>query len=1316
MSDTDAPTPDAAAKRAATMVPADALAERVRQARTKFLAMAATYGLGVFNDNFFKQAAMLLAVGAGQTHLQGYSLVIYTLPFIVFAAPAGWFADRFAKRRVVIGSKALELAAMLAGAAGIVTGDWWLIFTMLALMGLQSTLFSPALNGSIPELYPAEYVTRANAILRFAVTAAILAGVATAGMALNLAGAGPGGFALGRLTVAVVVVGVALVGLLISFGVPSRPAADPRVAFPWTGPLISLRNLRDAARDPLLGTTIGASIFIWFLGSLQILLINPMGLQQFGLGTAVTSYLIAAQLIGIGVGGFIAARVAKGPRWHRVIGPAGVIVAAFMFAVAAVPALPAGAQVTALFALAGGVGIAGGVFLIPVESFIQVRPPAARKGAVWAATNCGVFSGILLSGLVSNALLAVALPTAGFGLAGALTLLATAVLAAAYRRAEGRPTLLTRALTQVGRGLLRLRYRIRVEGLAAVAARGGGPILFLPNHPALIDPVIVMLELFPRFAPRSLADRDQVDRFLVRRLADRFGVRPMADPGRYGAAARDDVAAALAACAADLRAGRHLILYPAGRIYRSRLEDLGGTSALETLLGQAPDVRIVLVRTRGLWGSRFSRAPGRHPDMAAGMLHGLKVLLANLVLFAPRRPVTIELHEPDDVPRAADRTVLNRYLEAFYNADAPPNTYVPYYRWERGGIRALPDPTPPRLAGTVTDAPAATRDIVLQHLQAMSGVAAVEPGHLLARDLGLDSLAQVDLAVWLEREFGCAVEQADALRTAGDVILAACGQVVAAGPAELAPIAAGWFAGAADAARIAVPPAAHIGELFLAQARRTPGQVIVADQTSGAKTYRDLVTAVLVLRPVVAALPGEAVGIMLPASVGAVVLYLTALFAGKTPVMVNWTAGPRQMAHALELAGVERVLTANRLVQRVKAQGLDLSPLADRLVLLEDVGRAIPLRVKLAAALRARLGRHGLDRVAPRDPAVILFTSGSESLPKAVPLTHANILTNARDVAANFGLYPDDRALGILPPFHSFGLTVTTLLPLLTGLRVVYHPNPTEGTVLARLIAAYGVTLLVGTPTFLRGIVRAADDAQLATLRAVISGAEKCPDELFDEVGRRWPKLNIIEGYGITECSPVVAANNEHAPRRGAIGKPMASVECAVVDLDTHIRIPPGSGRAGMLLVRGPSVFGGYLGAGVPSPFVEFEGRSWYRTGDLVTEDADGVLAFRGRLKRFAKLGGEMISLPAIEEALVRALAPAADEPQLAVECTPVETNPELVLFTTLDVDREAANRCIRDAGLSPLHNVRRVVRLEAIPLLGTGKTDYRSLRELLRS
>ncbi len=178
----------------------------------------------------------------------------------------------------------------------------------------------------------------------------------------------------------------------------------------------------------------------------------------------------------------------------------------------------------------------------------------------------------------------------------------------------------------------------------------------------------------------------------------------------------------------------------------------------------------------------------------------------------------------------------------------------------------------------------------------------------------------------------------------------------------------------------------------------------------------------------------------------------------------------------------------------------------------------------------------------------------------------------------------------------------------------------------------------------------------------------------------------------------------------------LPSLEHAVVDVDAGRRVPDG-GR-GMLLVRGPSVFGGYLGDEAASPFVEFEGRQWYRTGDLVTEDADGTLTFAGRLKRFVKLGGEMVSLPAIEAVLAERLAgdDEHDGPAVAVEAAAQDGHPEIVLFTTLDVDREAANRHVREAGLSALHNVRRVVRLPELPVLGTGKTDYRALRERLQA
>jgi len=414
--------------------------EIIVRARAKFIAMAATFSLGVFNDNFYKQAVLLLAVGAGRPEMQGYALALFTLPFIVFAAPAGWLADRFPKRAIVIGAKTVELAAMLAGAAGVCSGHWWMICTMLGLMGLQAACFSPALNGSIPELYPAAYVAKANAILRIFVTVAILSGTAAAGFALDRSGTGWFGLARGPLTVAVIVIAVAAAGLLVSFGVPRRPAAAPAVKFPWTGPADSIRQLLETRLDPLLATTIGASVFIWFIGSLQILLINPLGLTQFHMGNAATSVLLVAELTGMAAGGVLGSRLATGPRWYRPVITAGILFSLFMIALPAVPLLPAPLQHAALFAIIAAMGVAGGVFLIPVESFIQVRAAPERKGAVLAAANFVVFTGIMLSGFLANLLNAAWRPTTSFGWAGILSLLMVGWLFLKYRQAGHGPS------------------------------------------------------------------------------------------------------------------------------------------------------------------------------------------------------------------------------------------------------------------------------------------------------------------------------------------------------------------------------------------------------------------------------------------------------------------------------------------------------------------------------------------------------------------------------------------------------------------------------------------------------------------------------------------------------------------------------------------------------------------------------------------------------------------------------------------------------------------------------------------------------------
>ncbi len=862
------------------------------------------------------------------------------------------------------------------------------------------------------------------------------------------------------------------------------------------------------------------------------------------------------------------------------------------------------------------------------------------------------------------------------------------------------------------RAMLWLRYRIRTQGLDKIAARGRSGILFLPTHPALIDPIILAALLGKQFAPRFVADRDQVDRFLIRNLARRIGVRTIPDTSKLGTRAREEIDRVLAESAEGLKNGENLLIYPAGHVLRSRFEEVGGNSGAETVLRAAPNARIVLVRTRGLWGSGFSWAQGA-PKVGKALARGFFSILANFLFFTPRRAVSIEFVEPEDFPRGAGREALNADLERFFNADPPGNTYVPYTIWERGGARQLPEPQRLGIEGDAGKVPPATREMVIEYLREATGAAAIPDEAHLARDLGMDSLARADVGAWIEQEFGFPVADGDALQTVKDVLLAAVGQAVSAAHVELKPVPRGWFAWPKSDEAVSLPEGArNIAEAFLQQAERAPGRTIIADQAGGGRTYRDLVTAILLLKPRIEALPGERVGIMLPASVAADVLYLAVLFAGKTPVMVNWTAGVRNMVHSLDLVGAQRILTAEALLSRLAHQGLELGALEDRFVRLEELARGMGSWEKLRAAAAARLCWAPLRRARISDTAAILFTSGSESLPKAVPLSHRNILSNIADVLKVVTIRRSDRMIGFLPPFHSFGLAETMVLPLCLGLRVIYHPNPTDSLVIARLIEAYRATLLIGTPTFLHGIVRASQENTLASLRLAVTGAEKCSERVYSAIARRCPQATILEGYGVTECSPIISVNSERTPKPFTIGMVLPSLEYVRVDPESGVRAP--KEMPGMLLVRGPSVFGGYMGE-APSPFVEFEGKSYYRTGDLVTEDADGVLTFAGRLRRFVKLGGEMVSLPAVEAALEPHYASDADKgPVIAVEATPDEEHPEIILFTTLELERETVNRQIRDAGLSPIHNIRRVQRIADMPLLGTGKTDYRALKAML--
>ena len=702
---------------------------------------------------------------------------------------------------------------------------------------------------------------------------------------------------------------------------------------------------------------------------------------------------------------------------------------------------------------------------------------------------------------------------------------------------------------------------------------------------------------------------------------------------------------------------------------------------------------------------------GRLPNLGRCMLRSLGWMAANLLLFAPRRKVwlTIEVFPRASLP-GIERDQLNRFLEDWYNQQGPETpVYVPYHRlfgrrsFSFPGLEGAGEIEWDKIRASTRDA---VNEMIAEQLGETLQPEEMLPGTTLDR-LGLDSLERMELALKIEDRFGFRSDRvADTL-------------------GELWALAEGLSTGATDD-NVTVPAAWNkqlppegpsapladtLAEAFVRRAVAHPDEIAVADRLAGVLTYRRLLVGCSLLSKRFANLPSEAVGILLPASAAAETTFFGIHLAGKLPVMMNWTTGPANLAHAVRTLDVRHVVTSRQFVDRlrIEVEGAEY-------VFLEDIRETMG-KVELAGAMVASyLTPRSFLRAAPNqdpdDAAVVLFTSGSESTPKAVPLTHRNLLTNCHAAIAASGITRSDVILGALPPFHSFGLLGNVIAPAVAGIRVVFHPDPTDARGLVRATAKYRTTVLITTPTFLGYIFAAAKTEDLKSLRIIVTGAEKCSDSLFTRSAQLAPDAAVLEGYGITECSPVVSANRVGNSKAGTVGQPVEGVEVCVIDPDNGRQLP--HGQTGMLLVRGPSVFAKYLNFDGPDPFVELNSKRWYKTGDLVMLDDEQFIHFRGRLKRFLKAGGEMISLPALEEPLTRHYPPTDDGPQVAVEGVETPDGRHIVLFCTQEVPLREANQILADAGLRGVMRLDQSRPIDAIPVLGTGKTDYKALRKMV--
>jgi len=495
---------------------------------------------------------------------------------------------------------------------------------------------------------------------------------------------------------------------------------------------------------------------------------------------------------------------------------------------------------------------------------------------------------------------------------------------------------------------------------------------------------------------------------------------------------------------------------------------------------------------------------------------------------------------------------------------------------------------------------------------------------------------------------------------------------------------------------------------FVKTAKKYPDKIAIIDKMSNKEmTFAKTLIASLILSSKLKNIKEDFIGIMLPSSLGSILSVIATSFAGKIPVMINFSTGAEEnILYSQKKLGFSTVLTSKKLLEKINCNEIE------GMIFIEDILLKIHLKDKIKAAAIANMpvyiiNKYFMPKADPDDVAVMLFTSGSEKDPKAVMLTHKNIYTNIRLLLETFNISEEEIMLANLPQFHVFGFTVQLWLPLIKGLKNITYPNPLDYKTICKIIREEKITIMIGTPAFFSGYLRASKEGDFKSIKYAITGADKLPEQLRKDFLIKH-NIEIYEGYGTTETSPVVSVNFPGNNKPGSIGLPLKEVQIKIVHPETNEELP--IGEIGKILVKGDIVMKGY--------FNDLEETSlrlkngWYDTGDMGMLDEDGYLWHKGRLKRFVKIAGEMVSLVKIENVLEKFLPEGCE--CCVVELPDYTKGAKIIAAVTQEVK---AKKIIKEMSkqLPPIYLPKQFVVLEELPKRGTGKIDFRKITELVQ-
>ncbi len=861
------------------------------------------------------------------------------------------------------------------------------------------------------------------------------------------------------------------------------------------------------------------------------------------------------------------------------------------------------------------------------------------------------------------------------------------------------------------RFILFLRYKITFKNIEVFDSVT--PMVVFPNHPALVDPMILTAYVAKKKILSPIMTETYFHTAGLGPIVRALRAVPVGDIAKWWSI--ENVKQAFGGIKKAIEDRQNILIYPSGHIYVQPFEHIVGKKmAFEIIKMLEGDTRIIMTRTKWLWGSMWSKAyTGTSPNLMKVLFLSFWHIIANFIFFIPRRDISIEFRDMTDELKqwyALWLDAFNENLQNFYNQwwDEPCR-FVPHYFYHDDVTGKV---EPQKIEGSIAEVSVSSNireedipeEVVSAVREKVAQIKKIDVKNVkfstnLVLDLHADSLDLAECKSAVQALFPWASNPPiGLLKTLWDLAAMAIWRL-------------DWEEGLPAVSFI--PRAAspvdfsyHSWDTILSKMRENfrseTGNPFTYDIVSGMMTRDAFLLRGYVIGEYLQKFRWENIGIMLPALSGTSLLLTGSYLAGKLPVMLNWTVGEKSFAHCMEFAGLDTILTSRKFYEKISSPWL--ATFEGKMIFIEDIIRDISPWTKMIALVKKTLF------LLPKksENAVMLFTSGSESLPKAVVLTHANILSDIDWALKLVPFSQHETLLGFLPPFHSFGFTINTIFPLIAPVQVVYTPDPGDSRNIGKILAHTRASIISATPTFLRMILSGNDHMSLESLQYAFVGAEKCSDEVFSLFHDKCPRWIILEWYGITECSPIVTVNTFDIQKKWSAGKFLPQIDYRIRSLDGVWDMK--EGEQGMISISGSSIFSWYLDESIDSPFDEFDWKKWYKTWDLGYVDTDGFLFITGRLKRFVKIAWEMISLPFIESILLEKYG-NPELTTLAIEAKEENGGVTIVAFVTFDITSDDLTDYIRTHGASNLVKIARVERLDVIPVLGTGKIDYKELK-----